>query len=447
MTRGGARMAARKNFGRSVIGAAFAAVIAIMIGAGRAAAIDPRPAIEIVAPVAGATFQAGQTIQLSVRAAPDLAASRPGVAVLGDGGLGGTTVRGRPLLKGSITIPASLKPGRYKLTAVARGFADKLVSSAPVFVQIEQPPSALLSLLPPPPPMVFEAIGEQLPLRILGNAASGGPINLTGSQNLTLTASDLSVATVAPNAMVTAAGLGQASVRAALNGGSGVIVPIMVLPPALTPSATTMDFAAATIATQSAQQTLTIANSFNYPIKILSVTSAAEFPETDDCVGAPLKAGASCTINLSFMPLGAGARAGVVEIANSAVIAPTRVYLSGAGNSTPGVKARVFPREIFFGVAINRPRIRRVIIRNLGAATLHGYVPDLTAPFNVASGAGMFTLARGKTHVVEVRLQPPLVPAVFVVVPLRSPVLATLMIATDDPAQPSIPVALHGTLR
>ncbi len=456
----------RESFGRRAIGAAFVAAIALLIGGGRALAAGPRPALEIVAPTTGTVFQSEQTIQLTVSAIPALAASRPGIAVLGDGGLGGTVLhrlspfvarfvtpsrrKGPPLFGGLIAIPPNLKPGRYKLTAVARGPGDKLASSAPVFIQIELPPNTLLSLTPPPAPIVFAAIGEQLPIRVPANTANGGLVNLTGSQNLTLTASDQSIVTVAPNAIVTAVGPGQAAIVAALNGGGSVSVPIRVLPPALTPSATAMDFGPGTIATQGAPQSLTITNSFSYPITIFSVTSSAEFPETDNCAGrAPLAAGASCTINLAFMPLGAGNRAGAVEIANSAVIAPTRVYLSGVGNSTPGVKAHVFPQRIFFGVVTNRPRTRRVIIRNLGNATLHGYVPALMGVFAVTGGAGIFTLARGGGHVVEI-----VFPYGFIagVGPFGAPigsqhVSATLTITTDDPTQPSIPIELTGILR
>lgn len=61
----------------------------------------------------------------------------------------------------------------------------------------------------------------------------------------------------------------------------------------------------------------------------------------------------------------------------------------------------------------------------------------------------MFTLAHSKTHVVEVTLEPSAFPPSPFAQPYpsRSIVSATLMIATDDPTQPSIPVVLQAILR
>ncbi len=381
--------------------------------------------------------------------------------MLGDGGLGGAVLhrrrafatpfgtplprKGPPVFGGSIVIPSNLKPGQYKLTAVARGLRDKLVASAPVYVQIELPPNALLSLTPPPPPMVFEAIGEQLPLRIVGNT-SGGLVNLTGSQNLALTASDPSIVSVGPHAMVTAVAPGKTSLLAALSGGPSMSVPIEVLPPALTPSDATMDFGAATIATEGSPQTLTITNSFNYPITISSVTSSAEFPETDNCANATLNPGEQCTINPSFLPLGPGTRTGVVEIANNAVVAPTRVYLSGVGNSTPGAKARAVPRRIYFGLVTNKPHTRKLLIYNLGTATLHGYVPATAVYFGVTAGGGSFAVQPGGYHTIEIAFPRPFL---FLGVIGKGPVQlsVTMMVTTDDPEQISIPIKLQGSVR
>jgi hypothetical protein len=458
----------RNNSARISTIAALAFVLTFLSGASRALAADPAPKLEIVTPTTGTVFQSGQTIQLTVLTTHALAARRPGIAVLGDGGLGGAVLhrrrafasplgtplprKGPPVFGGSIVIPANLKPGQYKLTAVARGLRDKLVASAPVYVQIELPPNALLSLTPPPPPMVFEAIGEQLPLRIVGNT-SGGLVNLTGSQNLALTASDPSIVSVGPNAMVTAVAPGKTSLLATLSGGPSMSVPIEVLPPALTPSATSIDFGAQTIATESATQILTITNTLSYAINYLSITSSPEFyPVVDNCArGGIFTPGWSCTIILTFRPLGVGQRTGVIEIANNAVIAPTRIYFSGIGNTTPGVQAQVVPKQLFFEVANSkRGQTRQLRIRNLGTAVLHGYVPGGAGPYGVTGGtAGMFTLAHGKTHIVEVTLEPPAPPPSPLAQPYpsHSVVSATLMIATDDPAQPSIPVVLQAIFR
>jgi Bacterial Ig domain/Bacterial Ig-like domain (group 2) len=311
--------------------AIFAALtVGVGCGGGNGNPIPAQPSLTIVSPADGSTVNPGQTVKVSVRAAGAAAFTR-GVAVIGANGLGATPIVTAPPFDFSLTVPAHLAAGTYRLTAVGFGAAAKPMASTSIGLDVESP-SALLTLIPPSSAISFSAIGEQLPMRIAGSDSAGKLLDLIHSSRLLYRSTDRTVAVVDNNGMVTAVAPGQASIDLALDGGHAGSVPIRVIAPALIPSAASLDFGAQTVGTKSAVQSFTIVNNTGYPLRILAVNSPVNFPETDDCASkSPLAPGGSCAINVRFAPTKRAAARGIVSIADSAVIARTQIFVTGTG--------------------------------------------------------------------------------------------------------------------
>jgi hypothetical protein len=80
----------------------------------------------------------------------------------------------------------------------------------------------------------------------------------------------------------------------------------------------------------SVSQTVTLTNGGSAPLVIGSISASGGFSQANDC-GAPLAAGNSCAITVTFAPTAAGAASGVLTIAGNAGGAAQTVSLSGAG--------------------------------------------------------------------------------------------------------------------
>ena len=133
-----------------------------------------------------------------------------------------------------------------------------------------------------------------------------------------------------------------ASVTAALfviscGGGGGTITP-----PPPTPTATlapsSLAFGNQNVDTQSAAQTVTLANSGNAALSIsgitLTGTNASDFSQSNVC-GASLAAGKSCNIVVMFQPTAQGARTASLSVADNAAGSPQAATLTGTGVIPP----------------------------------------------------------------------------------------------------------------
>jgi hypothetical protein len=95
-------------------------------------------------------------------------------------------------------------------------------------------------------------------------------------------------------------------------------------------SATSLTFPSQTVSTQSGPQTITLTNTGNAALTPLKIARSGPFAETNTCP-ASLAGGASCTISVTFSPLGAGSQSGTITLTDNAADSPQTVYLSGTG--------------------------------------------------------------------------------------------------------------------
>jgi hypothetical protein len=122
--------------------------------------------------------------------------------------------------------------------------------------------------------------------------------------------------------------------------------------PAISLSATSLTFAAQTIGTSSAAQTVTVSNTGTAPLTLSGLTlggaASADFARAGTCtVGTSVAASGSCSIQLTFTPSAAGARSASLTIAHNASGGGSTVTLAGTGSPGPAA-ASVTPATLSF---------------------------------------------------------------------------------------------------
>src|SRR4029077_904366 len=111
--------------------------------------------------------------------------------------------------------------------------------------------------------------------------------------------------------------------------------PALVQVPAL--SATSLNFGSRTVGATSATQTVKLTNTgaaaLNLAVVAMGGANSADFAQTNTCDSA-IAAGASCTINITFTPSGAGTRTASLFITGNISGGALGVGLSGTGMGT-----------------------------------------------------------------------------------------------------------------
>lgn len=97
----------------------------------------------------------------------------------------------------------------------------------------------------------------------------------------------------------------------------------------LTLTPTSMAFATQVVGTTSPSQPATLANNGATAATITKIVTSSQFRQTNDCT-ATLAPGASCTINVVFLPNAAGTQKGTLTVTDN-VLSPLTVALTGSG--------------------------------------------------------------------------------------------------------------------
>jgi hypothetical protein len=103
--------------------------------------------------------------------------------------------------------------------------------------------------------------------------------------------------------------------------------------PAVSLSATTLNFGTQTINTASTPQSSTLTNSGTAALAITSIVASADYTDTTTC-GATLNPGANCSISVTFTPTVNGTDNGTITITDSASGSPHKITLNGAGSTS-----------------------------------------------------------------------------------------------------------------
>jgi hypothetical protein len=117
--------------------------------------------------------------------------------------------------------------------------------------------------------------------------------------------------------------------------------------PAMSVAPTSLTFPLQAAGTASAMQTVTVTNTGNAPLTISQVTATGDFYSTNNCVGTSIAAGASCAVQVSFLPSATGTRTGVLTVYGNVAGGQATVSLSGTGAA--GAAVVLNPVMLSFG--------------------------------------------------------------------------------------------------
>ena len=99
----------------------------------------------------------------------------------------------------------------------------------------------------------------------------------------------------------------------------------------VTLSSTSLSFGTVTVGTTSSAKTVTVTNNQNVSLSFSSILTSASFAVSSNTCGTSIAAGAKCTVGVTFKPTATGAVAGSLTLTDSATNSPQSVSLTGTG--------------------------------------------------------------------------------------------------------------------
>jgi hypothetical protein len=152
-----------------------------------------------------------------------------------------------------------------------------------------------------------------------------------------------------------------------------------------TVSPSSLTFGSQMVGTSSSAQVVILTNTGTTPLMPTYVGVSGDFSETDDCQGASMVAGASCTIHVTFTPTASGSRTGKLTVDSNASGGDLTVSLNGTGTA-PGV-LNLTPSSVSFGSweVGATSTAQQVTVNNSGAAVT--VTSSITAPFAIATNS------------------------------------------------------------
>jgi ASPM-SPD-2-Hydin domain-containing protein/List-Bact-rpt repeat protein/centrosomal CEP192-like protein len=162
-------------------------------------------------------------------------------------------------------------------------------------------------------------------------------------------------------------------------------------------SSASLAFADQEAGTSSAQKTITLTNNGSSSVTIQSVGVSAGYTSTDNCAGAMLSAGGTCSINVKFQPVADFAPVtypGAVTVVDSDTTSPQVVGLSG--NGVAAITSR--PSTVDFGnvLANTTSAPQNVTLTNNDTAT-EGIAITPSGGFALGNNTCGSTLSAGKS--------------------------------------------------
>jgi hypothetical protein len=227
------------------------------------------------------------------------------------------------------------------------GTSDAFVAKLPLLLPVLVSPDSL-------------DFGTQL----VGATTAPQTVTLTNNNSTALTINSITVVAVAPPAASTDFAIGANTCGASLAAGASCTVDVTFKPsvasaesakltftdmdtsspqsvtltgtgtanaPVAMFTPTTLNLGSQLVTTTSSPaQTITLKNSGNLTMHIMSIAASGDFAQTNNC-GATLTAGMSCTVSVTFTPTVTGARNGNISVTDDANGSPQTVALTGTG--------------------------------------------------------------------------------------------------------------------
>ncbi len=343
-----------------------------------AATQQNQPLLQITSPPDGTIVSPGQTVTVAVTPASGIVFTQ--IIAAAENPIGFSSVATSSPFQMYLTIPSSITPGIYHITALGSTGLGSPVESASVAVDVERPdtPSLLTSQVPK---ITFDSQGEQLPLEIDATFGDGTVLEVTSSTNMTYSVQGSRVASVDSMGIITAISPGATAITANYTQNSKSLqltIPVVVPPPPVSLAPATLAFANQALGSTSAAQTIQLTNTSGTILSVKAIATTGDFSETDNCLSSSsLANGGSCSITVRFSPTANGIRSGTLSIGHSRGISSLEVPISGTG---VGPAAQLSTTSLSFNnqqLGASSPA-QTLVLTNTGASGLA--VSSIVAP-------------------------------------------------------------------
>jgi len=168
-------------------------------------------------------------------------------------------------------------------------------------------------------------------------------------------------------------------------------------------SPSSLSFGSQSVGTTSAPQPVTLTNTGTGTLNVANIATTGDFAQTNNC-GTSMTAGASCTINVTFIPTASGTRTGTLSVTDNADASPQTVSLTGTGIA-PSVSFA--PTSLSFQPQLvgSTSAPQNVSLTNIGTDTLMITSISTTGDFAQTSNCGS-SLAAGASCSITVTFSP-----------------------------------------
>jgi hypothetical protein len=177
--------------------------------------------------------------------------------------------------------------------------------------------------------------------------------------------------------------------------------------PAVSLSASALNFKKVGIGQTSSPQTVTLTNSGTATLNIANISASGDFHISNNTCGATVAVGATCAVSVTFTPTKKGVRKGTLSFTDDAPGSPQAVALSGTGQSVV-----VSPTSLSFGTmavgGTSAPQTVTVTNLNSITVTFTGIVFAGTSAgdYLISSNTCGATIAGGASCSVGVEFKP-----------------------------------------
>jgi hypothetical protein len=157
----------------------------------------------------------------------------------------------------------------------------------------------------------------------------------------------------------------------------------------------------------SAPQKVTVSNAGGTPIELLNLALSQQFALTANTCKGSLAVGASCTVEVYFVPAAQGAVTGGLTITSASAAVPANVALSGTGGAPAAIV--VHPAVVNFpttGVGTASAPVTVTVTNHGDAASLNGLALKVAAGFRLVKNTCKPVLGRGASCTAGVQFVP-----------------------------------------
>jgi hypothetical protein len=176
--------------------------------------------------------------------------------------------------------------------------------------------------------------------------------------------------------------------------------------PAMTLNPASLTFQSQAISTASAVQSITVSNTGNAPLTITQVVTTGDFNETDNCIGSAIAAGATCTVQVKFLPTATGTRTGVLTPYGNVAGGQATAALTGTGTTAAAIILTPITLSFTTTNVGATSATQNITISNTGGVTATLQTPAVTANFTITANTCGPSLASDVSCTVSVAFQP-----------------------------------------